>query len=411
MTNELFNRALGVEEPLYVEKVDFDLEKGELHIRMNFKRGGRFACPECGAGGQGVYDTEEKRWRHLNFFQHRCYIHLRTPRVECGECGQVHQWMPPWGRSGSGFTLLFESYVMALAQAGMTMAGIGGLVGEDDKRIWRIVEKHVAKAREGKVLAEVKRVGVDETSSRKGHNYITVFADMEKGEVVYATEGKGAATVKAFGKELMRRGGRPRQVEEMAMDMSPAFISGVQKWLRNARVTFDKFHVVMGFNKVLDGVRRTETRDKPELKNTRYIWLKNRNDLTVKQEAALESLSRSNLKTGRVYRMKLALQEFYNLWDGERARQALGKWLGWADRSRIEAVKEFAKMVKKHREGILRYFATRLTSGAMESINGRIQQIKRRGRGYRNISNFITMIYLVLSNLDFNLPPCFTHTK
>ena len=177
-------------------------------------------------------------------------------------------------------------------------------------------------------------------------------------------------------------------------------------------MTFDKFHVVMALNKVLDVVRRVEAKVEPLLRRTRWLWLKNLCNLTRKQAGMFEGLSKRKLKTGRVYRMKAALQEIYNaIWDPALARAALEKWLGWAARSRIYEVKEFARMVKGRKEGILRYFTSRLTSGVMEGINSRIQEIKRRARGFRNIDNFISMIYLETSNLDLNLPSCFTHSK
>ena len=410
MEKELFSIALGVVEPLYIEEIEFDTEAGELHIRLDFERGGKFRCPGCGAEGQGVHDTEEKRWRHLNFFQYRCYLHLRTPRVDCEGCGP-QLWVPPWGRAQSGFTLLFEAFVVALGRE-MPMARIGELVGEHDTRIWRIVKWHVEKAKARKSYKGVRKVGVDETSSRRGHNYVTVFADMESGEVVHVTEGKDAATVGSFAAALEAQGGDPRKVKEVAMDMSPAFKAGVAEHLPKAQVTYDKYHVIAMFNKVLDEVRRWEQKLNPLLKRTRYVWLKNPGNLTASQREALDGLGSLNLRTAKVYQMKLVLQDIYRSAGSPMlAREALRKWLAWAVRSRLEAVKEFAKTLKSHMEGILRYFTTRLTSGAMEGINSRIQEIKRRARGFRNIDNFITMIYLEASNLDLNTAPFFTHSK
>jgi len=400
---ELFSVALGIEEPVYIDEIAFDGASGELHIHMNFRRGGRFDCSECGADGLTVHDTVEKTWRHLNFFQYKCYIHMRTPRTKCPKCGE-RLWLPPWGRKQSGFTVLFEAFVMALAKE-MPISRIGELVGEQDTRIWRIVRGHVERAYAKKSFATAVKVGVDETSSRKGHNYVTVFADMDNGEVLFATEGKDAATIKAFAEELPKHEAQPEQVKEVTMDMSPAFISGAAGFLPKASVTFDKFHVIQALNKAQDEVRRTEQKKNPLLKKSRFIWLKNPEKLTEKQKKQLESLSFENLKTAKVYQMKLTFQDIYrNIKSPELAEQAIKKWLSWAVRSRIDPIKTFAKTVKNHFAGILRYFTSRLTSGAMEGINSRIQEIKRRARGFRNIKNFIAMIYLEAANLDFGLP-------
>ena len=116
MEKELFGIALGIEEPVYIDGISFDPEEGELHIHINFRRGGRFGCSGCGEAHLPVHDTVEKTWRHLNFFQYKCYLHMRTPRTICPKCGE-RLWLPPWGRKQSGFTVLFEAFVMALAKA------------------------------------------------------------------------------------------------------------------------------------------------------------------------------------------------------------------------------------------------------------------------------------------------------
>ena len=403
MEKELFGVALGIEEPVYIDEIAFDAAESELHIHMNFRRGGRFECSECGADGLPVHDTAEKTWRHLNFFQYKCYIHLRTPRTKCPKCGE-RLWLPPWGRKQSGFTVLFEAFVMALAKE-MPISRIGELVGEQDTRIWRIVRGHVNRAYAKKSFSGTEKIGTDETSSRKGHNYVTVFADMDSGEVLFATEGKDSGTVKAFADELPKHEAKPEQVKEVTMDMSPAFISGVASYLPAANVTFDKFHVIQALNKAQDAVRRMEQAKNPLLKRSRYIWLKNPENLTAEQKKQLATLRHENLKTAKVYQMKLTFQDIYrSIKEPKAAEEAIKKWLSWAVRSRLEPVKAFAKTVKNHFEGIMRYFTSRLTSGAMEGINSRIQEIKRRARGYRNINNFIAMIYLEAAGLDLALP-------
>jgi transposase len=403
MEKELFGSALGIDDPVYIDEVVFDPSEGSLHIHINFQRGGRFSCSQCGENDLPVYDTVEKTWRHLNFFQYKCYIHMRTPRTKCPKCGE-RLWTPPWARKQSGFTLLFEAFVMTLAK-GMAVSKISELVGEHDTKIWRIVRGHVTRAYARKTFTTAHQLGIDETSSRKGHNYVTVFADMESGNVLFATAGKDKKTVEAFTKELPKHEAKPEQIKDITMDMSPAFISGVAAMFPSASVTFDKFHVIQALNKAQDEVRRTEQSKNPLLKKTRYIWLKNPENLTAGQKKQLETLRFENLKTAKVYQMKLTFQDIYrNILDGSSADAAIKKWLSWAVRSRLEPIKQFAQMVKDHYAGILQYFDSRLTSGKMEGINSRIQGIKRRARGFRNINNFIAMIYLEAGNLDLALP-------
>jgi len=396
---ELFALALGVEEPIYIETVEFDKDKGELHIRMNFRRGARFACSSCGKANLPVHDTVEKTWRHLNFFQYKCFIHLRTPRTKCPKCGE-RLYMPPWGRKNSGFTMLFELLMLTLAKA-MPVSQIAALIGEHDTKVWRVIRSYVGKAYVEKDFEKTDRLGVDETSTHKGHHYVTVFADLNDGDVLFATEGKGSSTIQAFADELPSHNANPQQIKEISMDMSPSFISGAKEYLPSASVTFDKFHVVKQLNEALDEVRRNEQKKNPLLKCSRYAWLKNPENLTARQKKLLSTLSKENTKTAKVYQMKLTFQDIYrNIYDIAVADTAMRKWLSWAIRSRLEPVKEFARMVKGHYAGILRFFESRLTSGMMEGINSRIQEIKRRAKGFRNIPNFITMIYLQAGRLS-----------
>jgi hypothetical protein len=127
---DLFQQALGLVAPWRVVDCFFDGGQRRLELRIDFLRGATFACPECAAEGCKVHDTEQKTWRHLDFFQHEAYLTARVPRVRCAEHG-VHQVTVAWARPGSGFTLLFEALVMALARQ-MAIAALARLVGEHD---------------------------------------------------------------------------------------------------------------------------------------------------------------------------------------------------------------------------------------------------------------------------------------
>lgn len=397
--SKLFEVALGIQEPLYIKNISFDEEIGELHIYVDFRRGSRFSCPICGREECAVHDTTEKVWRHLNFFQYKCYIHFRNPKIKCDKCG-VRQFVPYWARPQSGFTSLFEAFVLTLARE-MPISQIAELVGEHDTRIWRILHFHISKAYSNKNLSELTHVGIDETSSRKGHKYVSVFVDMQKSEVIYATPGKDESAVERFSDELESHGANCSQITNVSMDMSPAYIKGANKNFKNAEITFDKFHVIKQLNEAIDEVRRTETAVNPCLRGSRYIWLKNPENLSARQRDALKTLSKENKRLAKAYQMKLTLQDIYRtVGDYRVADISLKKWLSWAMRSRLVPIKRFAKMFKSHYEGILQFFKSGLIAGISESINSRIQEIKRRAKGFRNINYFISMIFLEASNLS-----------
>jgi hypothetical protein len=170
---QFFQQALGLNHPWRVERSAFHAEDRRLDVYLDFERGATFSCPECGQHGYKVHDTVDKRWRHLKFFQHEAYLHARTPRVRCAKCG-VRLVAVPWARPGSGFTLLFEALTMMLAKE-MPMVALGRLVGEHDTRLWRTVLHYVDEARAEADFSNVHCVGVDETASKRGHNYISLF--------------------------------------------------------------------------------------------------------------------------------------------------------------------------------------------------------------------------------------------
>lgn len=391
----LFQLALGLTEPWFVSETKFDPAAKRLDLFLDFKRGHVFPCPECGKTGK-AHDTEEKTWRHLNFFQHEAYLHARVPRMRCEDHG-IRLVEVPWGGKQSGFTLLFEALVMILARERPVNA-IAELLGVTDQRIWRVLKHYVMADVERMDLSELSSVGVDETAARRGHNYVSLFVDMEEREVVFVTEGKDVQTLEAFTNHLASHGGAPEAVTEVVCDMSPVFISGVEAHLPEAAITFDRFHVVKLLNTAVDEVRREEQRTEPGLKSTRYIWLKNPGNLTNAQAATVHGLLRSKPKTARAYRMKLVFQEIYRL-PGELAEAALEGWYQWAVRSRLEPIVEFARMLRRHWDGILRWFTSKLNNGLLEALNSLVQAAKARARGYRSVENFKLMIYLIAGHL------------
>jgi len=403
---DLIQKAMDLSSPWYVKSSSFDKQEGRLDIDIDFKRGGTFSCPECEKSDCSAYDTDQKEWRHLDFFQHETYITARVPRVECPTCG-VKTVQVPWARGESGFTLLFEAYLLSLAKE-MPVNAIARLVGEHDTRIWRVIHHYVQQGKERMDYSGAQQIGVDETAVKRGHNYVTLFVDLQEKKVIFVTEGKKKKAIERFQEFARQEGINPEEVQEFCCDMSPAFIGGIEECFPEAHITFDKFHVIKMLNEAVDKVRRKDRRKHPELKNTKYIWLKNPENLTDRQKERLDQLNlpETNLKTGRAYRIKLAFQEIYNHPKGA-AEKLLEDWYSWAIRSQIYQIKEFAKTVKNHWDGILRWFTTKISNGILEGINSLVQAAKTKARGYRKLKYLKSMIYLIAGKLQFQ----FTHTK
>jgi len=402
LEKELFQLALNIEEPWYIESIEFNPDENKLDIWINFTAGSEFICPECEEKGCKAYDTSEKIWRHLNFFQYKCYIHCRVPRVKCENCG-IHLVKVPWSRKQSGFTLLMESLIIIMAQK-MPVSHISDLIGETDTRIWRVIRHYVYKAREIEDFSDVTTIGIDETSCKKGHDYITVVADLDNSKVLYLAHGKDSSTIESFKKDFIVHNGNIENISQICCDMSPAFIHGSRENFPKAEITYDKFHVMKLVNEAVDQVRREEQVGNALLKRTRYIWLKNPHNLTSKQKKSLGNLKDMNLKTVRAYNIKLSLQIFWNVEDINTAVKYLKKWYFWSTHSRLEPIIAAAKSIKSHWTGVINYIQSHVTNGILEGLNSSIQTLKRTARGYKNIKNFMTMVYLRLGQLNFRLP-------
>ena len=402
MTEKLFEAALGISSPWYVAGADFNAQARTLTIRVDFAKGTRFAMPGIG-GDHPVHDTVAKRYRHLNFFQHECFLEVRVPRVTLPD-GSVRQIEPPWTGKLSGFTLLFEALVLMLCQQ-MTFAAAARLVGESRHRVAALCERYVELALAQADFSAVRELAIDETSRARGHDYITLAADAVERRVLAVAEGRSAETVAALAGELASRGCAPEQVTSVSIDMSPAFIKGCADHLPNARITFDKFHVVWHASTAVDKMRRIEQRSDRSLKGMRWSLLKDRSRLTPDAAADLDALiaRMTTVRTARAWVYKEQLREILERKQINVVRAMLQHWCTCVMRSKVEPMKEVALMIRKHLEGIVAWAQTRQTNGFLEALNGLFQAAKRRARGFTRLSTIRTVIFLIAGKLDFRV--------
>jgi len=413
----LFTAALQLEYPWKVTNVEFQSDENDpklktLHINIGFEKGAKFTfynedgtiwSDESGSPIEKVaHDTVKRTWRHLNFFQYKTYIHATLPKV-CDGNGHCPTVQPPWARKNSGFTLLFEAWIMELVKH-MPVAAVACIVDEHDNRLWRIVHHYVEKARKLEDFSEVNSIGIDETS-RKGHNYITAVVDLAEKKVLYATEGKDHTTVNKFVDDFTEHKGNPENIRIVTCDMSLGFRKGINENFVNSTMIIDKFHVIKHANEAVDKVRKMESKTNEVLKKTKYLWLKNDDNLTDKQRALKETVLKDNrhLKTARAYAMRVELQDIYEQCIIRKSAELrLKKLCSWMMHSKLAQMKDFCRLLKDHWDEIMNYFDYRYTNAILEGMNSIIQNIKCRARGFRNVEYFKTMIYLCCSKLDID---------
>lgn len=231
---------------------------------------------------------------------------------------------------------------------------------------------------------------------------------MESERVIYVNEGKGKQAVQAIGEHLQAKGAQAEQIQQVSMDLSPAFIAGVKDAFPCAQITFDRFHIVKLLNQAMDAVRKAERKEHDALKGHKYTLLRNRESLSETQQQQLTDILRLYPTLGEAYRLKMLFNDLWSMPDKTSAHAFLTQWCNEVKQAGIPAFQAFANTVISHWNGIIHFVESRLTNGILEGINNKIQLAKRRARGYRNINNFINMIYFLCGKLRFTYPRYFT---
>ena len=401
VSEKIFEAALGINAPWYIAGISFEESQKKLRIRVDFEVGSRFAVPGQ-SGEHPIHDTVTKTYRHLNFFQHECELEVRVPRVKLPD-GSVRQVTPPWAGKLSGFTLLFEAFVMLLCRE-MPFSGVTRITGLSVHRVMALCERYVNTAISTADFSEVRRLAIDETSRAKGHDYVTLFADAQERKVIYVAEGNEAATVEAFAANFRAHHGKPTQIEAVSIDMWPAFIRGVTDHLPQAQITFDKFHVIAHASEAIDKTRREEQKLDADLKGLRWALLKDRSKLNATQRAEIDELlvHITTKRTARAWYYREQLREILTRKQPNVVRALLNQWCRNVMRSKVTAMKEVAQMIRNHFEGILAWVTSRQTNGFLEAINGLFQAAKRKARGYVRFRTIRTVIFLIAGKLDFS---------
>jgi transposase len=357
--------------------------------------------------------VEPMRWRHLNVFNKECVIECALPRGRRGDDGKVYRVTPPWEGRSKHFTQEFEAFAVTLMRE-MPVKRAGQILGESDSRMWRMLFAHVKAAYARLSFENVVWVGADEMNRRKGHNYLTVFADLVQKRVLYATPGKGSETWEAFAAEMPRHNGHPKSVTQVAIDMSAAYIKGVRDHFGNAQVVYDKFHVIQNVVEACDQIRKLESRidaaSRERLERTRWLLRKNPENWTAKEAQKWESMAKERGVSGLAYEMRLVLQGIYESKEANEARQKFQNWCAWVQVMRketgelLEPMAGAARMVEGHLEGILAHWTQGLTTAFMEGLNSLFSAVKRRARGYRTVEYMTAMLYFVAGKLSL---PCY----
>ena len=375
---------------------------GEVRVYVEHDTGVGAACSQCGTPCPR-YDHRARTWRHLDTCQFKTLLVAAVPRVTCPTHGVVTVTVP-WAEAGSGFTALYEALVLDWLKEASIQA-VARQLSLSWNAIAGIMQRAVTRGLARRAVANPTHIGVDETSFRKGHDYVTVVTDQTEGHVLHVAEDRTTSSLTSYYDTLTEA--QKLGIESVAMDMWPAYINATLAQIPEAKnkVAFDKIHVAKYLGGAVDQVRKQEHQAVlkegcDDLKGTKYDWLTNLRNLSRPRQCTFKVLRASTLKTARAWAITTLGMQLWHYTSRTWAEKGWKHWYAWAIRSRLAPIKKVARTIKKHLWGILNAIVLQANNGASESMNSRIQGIKIRSRGFRNKARYIQAIYFHFGGLD-----------
>ena len=397
------NRMLGL-PGAWVRDVAFG--QGAMIVTVVL-RSSKPVCSGCGARGLPIKEHRTKRWRALDLGGLRCVIECRLRRLYCPGCGDVYEAVP-WARAGSRYTREFEDLTAWLAQQ-MSQTQVEQLLRIAWRTVGKILARVVADKLDSGRLDGLRFIGADEVNYGAEHKFLTCVVDHDAGSIVWATEGRNAASLQAFFAGLTDE--QKQSIKAVSIDMSAGYEKAITEAVPDAQVCFDPFHVVQLGGKAADQVRRDEynrhgrsaTGEGKWIKGTRYSLLKDTAKQTTKQLLKLAEVVLTNKRMYRAFLLYGELRYLYKV-PREEAAERLDAWLAWASRSRLKPFIKLARTLRKHKSGVLAAIELNLSNGRLEALNSKVRLISHRAYGFHSANALIAMIYLSCSGIQIALP-------
>jgi transposase len=400
---ELYRYLLGIEGPWTVERVTLDMENQRVDVWVTHPQEIRWPCPECGAMGSLYDHAPERAWRHLDSCQFKTFLHARPPRINCREHG-VRQVRLPWAEESSRFTLLFERLAIDVLRE-CDILGATRILRISWDEAWHLMERAVKRGLLAKGQQECPRIGVDEKSVGKGHQYLTLVCDLDTGTVQYLADDRQQGSLDGYYQRLSEE--QRQGIEAVAMDIWDPYIASTRGYVPKAeeKMVFDRYHLMTHMGKAVDTVRKREHRALQQmgdetLTKSKYLWLYSEENLPEKHWERFEGLKASHLKTARAWAIKESLRDLWNYSRKGWASAHFKRWYFWATHSRLEPVVKAARTFHRHLQNVLTYFKHRVTNAVCEGVNSKIQTIIKMAYGFRNRDHLKTAIYFHCGGLD-----------
>jgi transposase len=379
--------------------------KGVKYISTEYKNGSTIFraevtssienCPACGS-----WDTvhrqgfKERMLRLVPMGMRPTYLRLGIWRLQCKSCGALRWPRLPFVRGKARHTRRFAQFAIDLVHW-MTVLGVARVLRVGWDLVKDIHKEHLKNKYQAPPLKDLKYLGIDEFSIRKGRSYMSIFVDLQSGRILHAVEGNAGKDIVPFLKVLRRKA---PNLKAIAMDMSTAFSSAVEEHLPGVAIVFDRYHVSALMNKGIEDLRREQQSQLDEegqkvLKGTRFLLLKNYETLDQEKQTRLAQLLQANAPLLTLHTMKEQFREFWEKDSIEQAIPFLDAWCTDAEKSDVKELKKIAITLMHHSHGLLNYYYHRISCGLVEGINNKIKTLKRQAYGFRDMTYFKLRLY------------------
>lgn len=399
----LFTKLLGIKAPWFITDVSLSTDNQRLDIYVSHSKGTRFPCPLC-ERFYGVYDhTSERTFRHLNVCQVPAYIHVRIPRIDCSIHG-VQQITHGLADNNSSLTYEFESQVLDLEHE-CSIESTCRLLNLSWHTAWNIHQRAVERGFSRKEFKVPKRIGVDEKSFTKGHNYETLVYDIDQGTVEYVCDNREQKSLESYYQQFSLE--ERESIISVAMDMWVPYIAATKAYVPKAeeKIVFDRYHVMKCVTDAVDKTRKQEhailsKNGNNLLQGSKYLFLWNEENIPEWRRNDFEQLRQQDLKVCKAWAIKENIRNMWNYSYKTCMRKYFDDWYFWATHSRIKPIIKAAKTLKDHIDNIVTYAKHKVTNALGESLNSKIEKVKRLACGFRNREHYRTAIYFHCGGLD-----------
>jgi transposase len=353
-------------------------------------------CPSCGKRCSDIEHEYERSVRDMDLADHKCFLLIKQKKLRC-RCGfRGYENLEFVSKCKRVTTRLADKVAEDCEEA--TIKEVARRYKLDWKTVKEIDKEHIKTLLPRIEHLTVKRLAIDEIAVMKGHRYLTIIRDYDSGTAIKIFYGRGyeetSSALASLGKDFLAK------ITHVSLDMWDPYIKALAEHCPNAKLVFDKFHVVKKVNEAIDKIRRKEFADasvdeRKEMKHKRWVILKRPTNLNQDQKETLNELLENNKTLSMAYMIKEQILSIFEDKTStfEKICERINIWFENILSSGLEEFNGVMNTIQNYLQGVLNYFRYGMTNAIAEGFNTKINIIKRRAFGIRDLEYFTLKIY------------------